>query len=94
MLFLPDAGGRWLIAGALGGFHGLSLYLVLAGSGFHPAYVLGGAALSESVVIAALAIPLWIIRRRWPIVHLVKASAGLLLVLGMAWFSLRMWGGV
>ena len=66
ILFLPEAGGRWLIAGILGGFHGLSLYLVLAGSGFHPAYVLGGAALSELAVIAALGIALWMLHGAGP----------------------------
>jgi HupE / UreJ protein len=90
ILFLPEAGGRWLIAGILGAFHGLSLYLVLAGSGFHPSYVLGGAALGELAVIAALAVPLWMLQRRWSTTRLVQGSASLLLVFGMTWFLLRM----
>ena len=90
ILFLPEAGGRWLIAGVLGGFHGLSLYLVLAGSEFRPAYVLGGAAVSELTVIAVVAFALWLYERRWAIRGLVKASAGLLLVFGMTWFFLRL----
>jgi len=92
ILFLPAAGGRWLIAGVLGGFHGLALYLVLAGSGFRPAYVLGGAAASELAVMAVIAILLWVVQRYWPIARLVQVCASLLLVCGMAWFSMRLWG--
>jgi hypothetical protein len=90
ILLLPEAGLRWLIAGILGGFHGLSLYLVLAGGDFRAAYILGGAAIAELAVIAALAIFVWMFQRRWPVVYLVKSSAALLLIFGMTWFFLRM----
>ena len=89
ILFLPEAGMRWLVAGILGGFHGLSLYLVLEGSGFHPSYVLGGAAISELTVIAILAFVIWMLERRWTIIRLVKPTAAVLLVFGMTWFFLR-----
>ena len=89
ILFLPEAGMRWLIAGILGGFHGLSLYLVLAGSGFRPSYVLGGAAVSELTVIGILAAGMWMLERRWSMARLVRSSAALLLVFGMTWFFLR-----
>jgi hypothetical protein len=89
ILFLPQAGMRWLIAGILGSFHGLSLYLVLAGSGFRPAYVLSGAAIAELAVIAALGFCVWMLERRWTITRLVQSSAALLLVFGMTWFFLR-----
>jgi hypothetical protein len=90
ILFLPEAGMRWLIAGVLGSFHGLSLYLVLAAGGFRASYVLGGAALAELAVIAVLALPLWMLQRRWSLAYVVKGSAALLLVFGMTWFFLRM----
>jgi HupE / UreJ protein len=90
ILFLPEAGMRWLIGGILGGFHGVSLYLFLAGSGFHPGYVLSGAAVSELAIMAALAAALWMLERRWTITRLVQSSAGVLLIFGMAWFFLRM----
>jgi len=90
ILFLPEAGMRWMIAGILGGFHGLSLYLVLTGSGFRPSYVLGGAAISELTVIAVLALGLWMLKRRWTLTPVVRSSAALLLVFGMAWFFLRL----
>ncbi len=89
ILFLPQAGMRWLIAGILGGFHGMSLYLVLAGTGFHASYFLGGAAISELAVIGALAFGIWLLQRRWAITRLIQATASLLLVLGMTWFFLR-----
>jgi len=89
ILFLPEAGMRWLIAGILGGFHGLSLYLVLAGSGFRPSFVLGGAAISEAGVIGVLAVCVWMLERRWSLARLVKPGAALLLVFGMVWFVMR-----
>jgi hypothetical protein len=90
ILFLPEAAMRWLIAGILGGFHGLSLYLVLAGSGFRPSYVLGGAAISEMTVIAILALGRWMIERQWSVTRLVRSCAALLLISGVTWFVLRL----
>jgi hypothetical protein len=90
ILFLPEAGMRWLIAAILGCFHGLSLYLVLAGGDFRPVYVLSGAAVSEVAVISALGFALWMFQRRWAVTRLVQAAAGILLVFGMAWFFVRM----
>jgi hypothetical protein len=90
VLFIPQGGMRWLIAGILGGFHGLSLYLVLAASGFRAAYVLAGAALAELTVIALAALGLWLLSRRWALTRLIQASASLLLVFGMTWFFLRL----
>src|SRR5260370_4686188 len=40
ILALPTAGKRWLIAGALGVFHGLSFALFFRTTAFHPPYVL------------------------------------------------------
>jgi hypothetical protein len=89
ILLLPEAGLRWLIAGILGGFQGLSLYLVLSGSGFYPSYVLGGAAISQLTVIGTLAFCVWMLERRWELTRLVRSSAALLLVFGMTWFLWR-----
>jgi hypothetical protein len=90
ILFRPEAGGRALIAGVLGGFHGLSLYLVLAGTGFRPAYVLEGAALGEIAILGAFGAAFWMLRQRWVLTRAIQSAAGLLLVFGMAWFFLRM----
>ena len=89
ILLLPEAGLRWLIAGILGGFQGLSLYLVLSGSGFYPSYVLGGAAISQLTVIGILAFCVWMLERRWKLTRLVRSGAALLLVFGMTWFLWR-----
>src|SRR6266851_4481872 len=52
ILALPQAGKRWLIAGALGIFHGLYFALFLKTSGYSPIYVLTGAAIGEALLIA------------------------------------------
>jgi hypothetical protein len=89
ILFLPRAGMRWLVAAILGSFHGLSLYLVLAGADFRPLYVLSGAAIGELSVIVALALGVWLVERRWAMTRLVQPSAAVLLVFGMVWFVMR-----
>jgi hypothetical protein len=43
ILALPQAGERWLIAGALGAFHGLYFALFLRTTEYRPEYVLAGA---------------------------------------------------
>ena len=90
VLFLPQGGMRWLIAGVLGGFFGLSLYLVLAGSDFRASYFLGGVALGQTALIVLFSLILLLFRRRWPMLRLVQVCEGLLLLTGMAWFFLRL----
>lgn len=90
ILFLPEAGMRWLIAGALGSFHGLSLYLVLASSEFRAAYVLGGAILAEVAVIGLFGLAFWSLRSRWAVGGLVRVCATALLIFGLGWFVLRL----
>jgi len=86
ILFLPDAGGRPFIAAVLGGFHGLSLYLLLFAGDFRPVYVLSGAVVAEIGVLAFLSV----IRQKWMFTRLVQSTAGVLLVFGMTWFALRL----
>ncbi len=92
ILFLPQAGSRWLVAGALGAFHGLYFYLFLQTSGYRPLFVLGGAAFAELLVIAILALVFSRIARLARALHPVQVSASALLVFGMAWFLLRLKG--
>ncbi|MCU1261870.1 MAG: hypothetical protein JWO80_4755, partial [Bryobacterales bacterium] len=47
ILFLPEAGLRWLIAGCIGIFHGLYFALFLDESAYRAKWVLTGAALAE-----------------------------------------------
>jgi hypothetical protein len=55
ILALQQAGKRWLIAGALGAFHGLYFALFLRTSEFHALYVLTGAAMAEILLIGLFA---------------------------------------
>jgi len=88
ILLLPKAGARWLIAGVLGVFHGLFLYLFVQTADYRPAFVLLGAAAAEIAVVAVLA-P---ILRRMTSLRAIQASASALLVFGMVWFILRVRG--
>jgi len=84
ILLLPQAGARWMIAGVLGIFHGLYFHLFLQTSGFHAAYVLGGAAAAEVPAVTLLA--LLFARAGW----LAKAIPPALLLFGLVWFVLRL----
>jgi hypothetical protein len=88
MLLLPKAGARWLIAGVLGVFHGLFLYLFVQTADYRPGFVLLGAAVAEVAVIAVLA-PIFARMSRF---RTVQVSASALLVFGMVWFILRVRG--
>ena len=90
ILALPQAGKRWLIAGALGVFHGLYFALFLRTSEFHPAYVLTGAAIGEMLLIAVFAYGFSRIGRVAAGLRPVQVSAGVLLAIGMFWFFLRL----
>ena len=90
ILALPNAGKRWLIAGALGVFHGLYFALFLRGSGFRPAYVLTGATLCEVTLISLFAFCFSRVGRLTARFQPARVAAGLLLGVGMFWFFLRM----
>lgn len=90
VLFMPDGRMRWLIAGALGAFHGLYFYLFLQASGYRPLYVLSGAALAEISLIVVLALAFVWIGRITPARRPVQVSASVLLAVGMVWFFLRL----
>ena len=92
ILALPEAGKRWLIAGALGVFHGLYFALFLRATGYSPVYVLAGAAFGELLLIAVFAFVFSRISRLLEGMRPVQVSAGLLLGIGMFWFFLRLKG--
>ena len=89
ILALPEAGMRWFIVAVLGGFHGLYFELFLRASAYRPAYVLGGAAVAEVLLIAAFGWLFSHVRRRLAAFRPVPISASVLLAIGMAWFVLR-----
>ena len=86
ILFLPDAKHRWVVCGSMGCFHGLFLAAFLAASGMKAPYFLPGAISTEALIVtAAGAIRLTVVSRR------AEQLAGiLLLVVGLAWFGLRL----
>ncbi len=90
ILALPEAGKRWLIAGALGIFHGLYFALFLSTSEFHALYVLTGAALAEAILIAFFALCFSRIAQLASNFRPAQVSASLLLAVGMFWFFLRL----
>jgi hypothetical protein len=85
ILLLPEAGARWLVAGALGLFHGMYFHLFVRDTGYSAALVLAGAALAEAAAIALAAL---VLARAGKLTKQVSAAA--LLVFGMAWFLMRM----
>ncbi len=90
ILALPTAGKRWLIAGALGVFHGLYFALFLRTTDFHPTYVLTGAAIAELLLIGIFAFVFSRVARVTASLRPLQVSAGLLLGIGMFWFFLRL----
>jgi len=90
ILFLPEAGMRWLIVSALGAFHGLYFALFVRTTGYSAGYVLAGAACAEIIVIGALAAVFGQIGKRLPALKPVPVSAAVLLVIGLSWFFLRL----
>lgn len=92
ILLLPQAGARWLIAGALGAFHGLYFHLFLQSTNYHAGFVLAGAALAEVLAIAVLALVFSRVTRFAQALRPVQVSACALLAFGMVWFVLRLRG--
>lgn len=90
ILALPTAGKRWLIAGALGVFHGLYFALFLRTSDYRPVHVLTGAALAELLLVAGFAFVFSRIGRITASLRPLQVSASLLLCIGMFWFFLRL----
>ena len=90
ILVLPQAGMRWLIVAVLGGFHGLYFELFLRTTGYRALYVLTGAAFAEILLIALFGLLFSRIGKLAAALKPVPVSASLLLVIGMAWFFLRL----
>src|SRR5260370_25440222 len=90
ILALPTAGKRWLIAGALGVFHGLYFALFLRTTDFHPTYVLTGAAIAELLLIGIFAFVFSRVARVTASLRPLQVSAGLLLVGGLFLFFSRL----
>ena len=92
ILLLPQAGGRWAIAGVLGAFHGLFFHLFLQTTGYSAAWVLAGAALAEIAAISVLALLFSQVARMARALRPMEVSASALLVFGLVWFVMRLRG--
>ncbi|MCC7495963.1 MAG: HupE/UreJ family protein [Bryobacterales bacterium] len=90
ILLLPDAGKRWLVVAALGLFHGFYFAVFLRTAGYHALYFLPGVLLAEVVMIAALAVCVHWLSTRAPLLRPVPVSAAALLMIGLAWFAIRL----
>ncbi len=90
ILLLPEAGHRWAVAAALGVFHGFYFGLFLRDSQLHPLPVLGGVLITELLLLALFAWLLARLERAASQLRPIRAAAGVLLVVGMAWFFLRL----
>lgn len=83
LLLLPHAGGRWVVIGILGLFHGVYFSMLMAAGDYSPGFFLTGAVVAE----AAVASVLWIGVKRVPF-H--RALSYILLAVGLGWFLLRL----
>jgi hypothetical protein len=92
ILLLPEAGGRWAVAGLLGGFQGLYFDLFIVNTGYRPELVLAGAVAAQALVLAILALVFSRIGRVAKALRPAQIAAAGLLVFGMTWFFLRLRG--
>jgi hypothetical protein len=83
LLLIPTAGGRWIVTGVLGLFHGMYFSMLLAAGDYRPGLFLTGALLAEAMIAAAA----WFGVRKLPY-HRALSSA--LLIIGLGWFALRL----
>ncbi len=83
LLLLPNAGGRWIVVGILGLFHGAYFAMLFVAGNYQPGFFLTGAIAAE----AALAAVAWLGIRRVPY---QRALSTMLLAVGLGWFLLRL----
>jgi hydrogenase/urease accessory protein HupE len=95
ILLLPEAGHRWAVAAALGIFHGFYFGLFLRDSQMHWLPVLSGVLATELFLLAVFD---WVVARaaratktmRAAVLSPARATAGVLFLVGAAWFVLRL----
>lgn len=88
ILFVPDATKRWLVCGGLGCFHGLFLAAFIQSVEMQSSLVLPGALGTEGILAAGFGA----LRLRFVTRRAEQLGGILLLVVGMAWFGLRVLG--
>ena len=89
-LTLPDAGGRWLVAGGMGAFHGLYFGVFLQQASMSPAAVLLGALTMAVLVLAMLYGLTSRLSKDFGESLFRKVCAGALCLIGVGWFIARL----
>jgi len=88
LLVIPNAGGRWIVTGVLGAFHGVYFSMLFAAGDYPPALFLAGAIAAEALIATLL----WTAVRRLHTGALRTALSSTLLVIGLGWFVIRIKG--
>ena len=86
LLLIPNAGGRWIVTGLLGTFHGVYFAMLVSAGGYRPALFLAGAFAAEVLVAAVL----WLPVRRLNTGLVRTALSSILLAVGLGWFVMRL----
>ena len=89
-LTLPEAGGRWLVAGGMGAFHGLYFGVFLQQATMSPAAVLAGVSAAGVLILALLYALASRLSKDFGDSLFRKACAGALCVIGVGWFIARL----
>jgi hypothetical protein len=89
-LTLPEAGGRWLVAGGMGSFHGLYFGVFLQQATMSPALVLLGALTVSVVVLGGLYGLASRLTKDFGESLFRKCCAGALCFIGVGWFVARL----
>jgi hypothetical protein len=89
-LTLPEAGGRWLVAGGMGAFHGLYFGLFLQQASMSPAAVLFGALAATVLALALLYGLASRLSKDFGDSLFRKVCAGALCLVGVGWFVFRL----
>lgn len=88
-LTLPEAGGRWLVAGGMGTFHGLYFGVFLQQASMSPAFVLFGALTMSVLTVVSLYGMAARLSRDFGESLFRKVCAGALCLIGVGWFIVR-----
>jgi hydrogenase/urease accessory protein HupE len=89
ILVLPDAGYRWMIAAAMGVFHGFYFGSFLKQSEMDSLYVLSGVLLADALLLIVFAYLLARLRQGAGWLRPVRSGAVVLFVIGLVWFVMR-----
>ncbi len=89
-LTLPEAGGRWLVAGGMGAFHGLYFGLFLQQASMSPATVLFGAIVGAILALTLLYGLASRLSKDFGDSLFRKVCAGALCLIGIGWFVFRL----